>query len=164
MPLPRMVLQAVGVIAVNLLFVLSYYFDVQLLEGALTASRFVGFHMADLNSALQVMLAIGCALLWLADSPWKAAPASEIWVVDHRTGEWLDARRAQYVPDKVTPMEYALGAQREAAPGSLDFAAAQRHVIEVERRFGLHGVQLLEQLKAQAARRAAASRGGLPGE
>ena len=30
-------------IAVNLLFVVSYYFDVQLLEGALTASRFVGF-------------------------------------------------------------------------------------------------------------------------
>ncbi len=44
-------------IVVNLLFVLSYYFDVQLLEGALTASRFVGFHFADLNSALQVMLA-----------------------------------------------------------------------------------------------------------
>ena len=44
-------------IVVNLLFVLSYYFDVQLVEGALTASRVVGFHMADLNSALQVMLA-----------------------------------------------------------------------------------------------------------
>lgn len=44
-------------VAVNLLFVVSYYFDVQVLEGALTASRFVGFHMADLNSALQVVLA-----------------------------------------------------------------------------------------------------------
>ena len=44
-------------IAVNLLFVVSYYLDIQLLEGALTASRFMGFHMADLNSALQVMLA-----------------------------------------------------------------------------------------------------------
>jgi ferredoxin-type protein NapH len=44
-------------ILVNLLFVVSYFFDVQLLEGALTGSRFVGFHMADLNSALQVMLA-----------------------------------------------------------------------------------------------------------
>jgi ferredoxin-type protein NapH len=44
-------------IAVNLLFVVSYYLDIQLLEGALTASRFAGFHMADLNSALQVMLA-----------------------------------------------------------------------------------------------------------
>ncbi len=44
-------------LAVNLLFVVSYHFDIQLLEGALTASRFMGFHMADLNSALQVMLA-----------------------------------------------------------------------------------------------------------
>lgn len=44
-------------ITINLLFVVSYYFDVQLVEGALTASRVVGFHMADLNSALQVMLA-----------------------------------------------------------------------------------------------------------
>ena len=42
---------------VNLLFVISYQLDIQLLEGALTASRFAGFHMADLNSALQVMLA-----------------------------------------------------------------------------------------------------------
>jgi ferredoxin-type protein NapH len=40
-----------------LLFVLSYWLDIQMLEGALTASRFIGFHMADLNSALQVMLA-----------------------------------------------------------------------------------------------------------
>ncbi|MDI6751128.1 MAG: NapH/MauN family ferredoxin-type protein [Rhodocyclaceae bacterium] len=44
-------------IFVNLLFVVSYHFDIQLLEGALTASRFAGFHLIDLNSALQVMLA-----------------------------------------------------------------------------------------------------------
>jgi ferredoxin-type protein NapH len=41
----------------NLLFVLSYWLDIQVLEGSLTASRFVGFHLIDLNSALQVMLA-----------------------------------------------------------------------------------------------------------
>lgn len=44
-------------ILANLLFVVSFYFDIQLLEGALTASRFAGFHLIDLNSALQVMLA-----------------------------------------------------------------------------------------------------------
>lgn len=44
-------------ITINLLFVFSYWLDISVLEGALTASRFVGFHMADLNSALQVMLA-----------------------------------------------------------------------------------------------------------
>jgi len=41
----------------NLLFVISFSLDIQLLEGALTASRFIGFHLIDLNSALQVMLA-----------------------------------------------------------------------------------------------------------
>jgi len=44
-------------LAVNLLFVLSFWLDIQILEGALTGSRFVGFHMIDLNAALQVMLA-----------------------------------------------------------------------------------------------------------
>jgi NapH/MauN family ferredoxin-type protein len=36
---------------------LSFWLDIQILEGALTASRFIGFHLIDLNSALQVMLA-----------------------------------------------------------------------------------------------------------
>jgi ferredoxin-type protein NapH len=44
-------------IAANLLFTVSYLLDIQILEGALTASRFIGFHLIDLNSALQVMLA-----------------------------------------------------------------------------------------------------------
>lgn len=46
-----------SIIIVNFLFLISYKFDVQLLEGAMTASRFVGFHFVDLNSALQVVLA-----------------------------------------------------------------------------------------------------------
>jgi ferredoxin-type protein NapH len=41
----------------NLLFTFSFFLDIQILEGALTASRFVGFHLIDLNSALQVLLA-----------------------------------------------------------------------------------------------------------
>jgi ferredoxin-type protein NapH len=53
----------ITLVAVNLLFVLSYWLDIQLLEGALTASRFLGFHMADLNSALQVTLAFKAMLI-----------------------------------------------------------------------------------------------------
>ena len=44
-------------ITVNLLFVLSFRLDIRMLEGALSGSRFVGFHLIDINSALQVMLA-----------------------------------------------------------------------------------------------------------
>ena len=44
-------------LVVNLFFTLSFWLDIQILEGALTASRFIGFHLIDLSSALQVMLA-----------------------------------------------------------------------------------------------------------
>ena len=55
-----------SIIIINLLFVVSYYYDIQLVEGALTASRVLGFHFADLNSALQVMLAFKEVLINLA--------------------------------------------------------------------------------------------------
>ncbi|MBL6957930.1 MAG: NapH/MauN family ferredoxin-type protein [Rhodospirillales bacterium] len=52
-----------SIIIINLLFVVSYQLDIQLVEGALTASRVIGFHFADLNSALQVMLAFKVILI-----------------------------------------------------------------------------------------------------
>jgi ferredoxin-type protein NapH len=47
----------ITLIVANLLFVVSFQFDIQILEGALTASRLIGFHAVDLNSGLQVILA-----------------------------------------------------------------------------------------------------------
>ncbi len=44
-------------ISVNLLFTLSFWLDIQLVEGSLTASRFLGFHLADVYSSALVMLA-----------------------------------------------------------------------------------------------------------
>lgn len=44
-------------IGVNLLFTISYWLDIQIVEGSLTASRFLGFHLADVYSSLLVMLA-----------------------------------------------------------------------------------------------------------
>jgi ferredoxin-type protein NapH len=44
-------------VAVNLLFMLSYWVDIQAVEGSLTGSRFLGFHLIDLNAALQLLLA-----------------------------------------------------------------------------------------------------------
>jgi len=98
---------------------------------------------------------IGCATLWLQDKPWKDDPQTQIWVADHRNGDWINARTASYIKGKMTPMEYALGAQSDPAPGALDFAQAKAHVVEVEKRFNIHGVQLLDRLKQQAAEREA---------
>lgn len=81
---------------------------------------------------------LGCALIWLEAQSWREEPTVAIWVADHRDGRWIDARRAWYVVGQTTPMAYGLGAQDTAAPGALDFAAARRHVFEVERRSGGH--------------------------
>jgi nitrous oxide reductase accessory protein NosL len=82
---------------------------------------------------------LGCAVLWLEEDPDRAARASELWVNDWRTGDWIDARSAFYVPDQVTPMGYGLGAQPHEAPGTLSFAEAKVHIAEVERRLNVHG-------------------------
>ena len=52
-------------------------------------------------------------------------------------------------------MEYGLGAQMEPAEGGLNFEQAKKHVEEVEQRFNVHGVHLLDRLKEQAERREA---------
>lgn len=50
-------LRWLSIIGINAMFIISFAWDVQLVEGSLTASRFLGFHMADPNAALQVFLA-----------------------------------------------------------------------------------------------------------
>lgn len=50
-------LRWLSIIGINAMFIVSFAWDVQLVEGSLTASRFLGFHMADPNAALQVFLA-----------------------------------------------------------------------------------------------------------
>ena len=82
---------------------------------------------------------IGCAVIWLDQQQWKGDPRTEIWVTDHRNGQWIDARKASYVTGKITPMGYGLGAQPEAADGLLNFAAAQKHIVMVENTEHIHG-------------------------
>ena len=102
---------------------------------------------------------IGCAVLWLEGpgAAWAGQPQTEIWVKDFRDQRWIDARTATYRVGQLTPMEYGLGAQAEAAPDGLDFAAAARHIHSVEERFNTHSAQLRQRLRQQAARRAAPS-------
>jgi copper chaperone NosL len=79
---------------------------------------------------------IGCAVIWLQDKPFRTAPGTQIWVTDWRTGKWIDARKAYYVPGQVTPMDYGLGAQSEPQPGALTFAQAKAQIFEVEKHGG----------------------------
>lgn len=74
---------------------------------------------------------IGCALFWLKEQkiPWADAADTEIWVTDHKTGDWLDARSAHYIAGKTTPMLYGFGALREPVAGSVDFQTMKAAIL-----------------------------------
>jgi hypothetical protein len=90
---------------------------------------------------------IGCAVIWLQKQSWKDDAGTEIWVTDYRNGQWLDARRAGYVKDKLTPMNYGLGAlsrepdstHNEAAAAVLDYSQAVAHIMTSEKEKHQHG-------------------------
>lgn len=84
---------------------------------------------------------IGCAVLWLKDQQWKDDPKTQIWVTDHRSGEWIDARTATYIDKNNSPMGYDLGAQSEADSEGLNFDQAIEHIEQVENEFNAHGTQ-----------------------
>jgi copper chaperone NosL len=81
---------------------------------------------------------IGCALIWLEQQPWKDDARTEIWVADYRNGNWLDAHSAFYLQDRISPMNYGLGAQPENTGDALDFAEAKAHIFAVEKERGGH--------------------------
>lgn len=82
---------------------------------------------------------IGCAVIWLEKQNWKDEAGTEIWVNDFRNGQWIDARKASYVKDKISPMNYGLGAQVEPTEGALDFSQAKAHIMISENERHQHG-------------------------
>ena len=109
----------------------------------------IRYSPAGQRSQVSLFDDIGCAVLWLDQQPWKDEPVIEIWVNDHVTGEWIDARTAHYVAGQITPMEYGLGAQPEPTADSLTFTQAKAHIVQIERRFNAHGSHLKQAAEAR---------------
>ena len=100
-------------------------------------------YLVDKNNQLAVFDDFGCAVLWLEDKPWSDDPQTEIWITDHRTGEWINARLATYLPGIPTPMAFGLGAQLDWQEDGLSFTQARLHVIQQEQRLEALGKHLL---------------------
>lgn len=86
---------------------------------------------ADVDGNLHKFDDLGCAVNWLSAKPWKDDPGVEIWVNDHRDGQWIDARTALYLAGAQSPMDYGLAAQRDAAEGAVNFAQACERIARV---------------------------------
>lgn len=85
---------------------------------------------------------LGCAVLWLDQTEWKDDPKTEIWVNDHTTKKWINARKAWYIRNEISPMGYGLGAQPDKAEHALDFTQARKHIYEIEEKLNIHGGNL----------------------
>jgi len=53
---------------------------------------------------------IGCAILWFDDEKIEWADKAKIWMTDMTTGKWIDARKAFYDTNNITPMAYGFAA------------------------------------------------------
>ena len=81
---------------------------------------------------------IGCAVLWMEEEkiPWKSKAI--IWITDAKTGKWIDARKAFYDTNNITPMAYGFVAHKskdEIAKGEeiIDFNEVARRVKKIGR-------------------------------
>lgn len=73
---------------------------------------------------------IGCVVFWLANQSWAGDAATKIWVADAGTADlWLDARHANYLAGKTSPMGYNFAASGKLAEGAVDFGEMSRLVL-----------------------------------
>ncbi|WP_458701013.1 hypothetical protein ACKGJI_02670 [Sulfurospirillum sp. 1307] len=80
---------------------------------------------------------IGCGVLWLEEEKIPWAKDAIMWITDAKTGEWIDAKKAYYTDDSITPMAYGFAAFSEktkpAGKELHDFEYARKEIFEIEK-------------------------------
>ncbi len=80
---------------------------------------------------------IGCGVLWLEEEkiPWK--DKAVMWITDAKTGKWIDAKKAYYTDDSITPMAYGFAAYTDetkpAGKKLRDFKYVEKTIFDIEK-------------------------------
>jgi len=79
---------------------------------------------------------IGCTILWFKNEKIAWKDEAIIWITDINTGEWIDARKAYYDTENVTPMGYGFSAHKDKKSIKLgqdiiNFDEVSRRVIKI---------------------------------
>ncbi len=80
---------------------------------------------------------IGCAILWFDEEkiPWK--DSANIWITDAKNGKWIDAKKALYTDDSITPMAFGFAAYtKDTFPKNhkpLSFDDIKKEIFEIEK-------------------------------
>ncbi len=79
---------------------------------------------------------IGCMVLWFEEEniPWKNEAI--VWITDVKTGEWIDAKKAFYDTENITPMAYGFSAHKtkdtiKEGQEIVDYDEVLRRVIKI---------------------------------
>jgi len=80
---------------------------------------------------------IGCATLWLKEEKIPWAKSAIIWVIDAKSGKFINAREAKYTDDSITPMAYGFAAFSEKTvpkgAKTFDFPYVVKKIEEIEK-------------------------------
>jgi len=81
---------------------------------------------------------IGCTVLWFDDEHISWQDKAIIWVTDAKSGEWIDARKAYYDTENITPMAYGFSAHKakediEKGQEIIDFNEVVKRVKKIGR-------------------------------
>ena len=79
---------------------------------------------------------IGCLILWFKDEQISWKNKAIVWITDVNTGKWIDARKAYYDTENITPMGYGFSAhltKKSIKPNQeiIDFKEVTKRVIKI---------------------------------
>ena len=79
---------------------------------------------------------IGCMALWFKEEKISWSDKAVVWITDVNTGEWIDARKAFYDTENVTPMAYGFSAHKtkdtiKQGQEIVDYDEVLRRVIKI---------------------------------
>ncbi|WP_187648307.1 nitrous oxide reductase accessory protein NosL [Nitrosophilus labii] len=79
---------------------------------------------------------IGCLILW-QNKEHPEIRFKKIWIKDAKSGKWIDAKKAKYTTDSITPMGYGFAAFNENEKPEnkeiIDYEEVKRRVIKIGR-------------------------------
>ncbi|MDD2789459.1 MAG: hypothetical protein PHU40_02210 [Sulfurimonas sp.] len=64
------------------------------------------------NAKVYMFDDIGCMALWFKEADIEWQDKAVVWITDVISGEWIDARKAFYDTENITPMAYGFSAHK----------------------------------------------------
>jgi len=92
------------------------------------SDRFHAAQIRDADGKIHLFDDVGCAFFW-SEQHGLTDRETEFWITDFRAHQWIDARQAQYVGGRTTPMGYGFGGTLEPIESSLTLADARARIL-----------------------------------